>query len=146
MRLLPVRAQFISENDEHELMTSVQNNWQSKVAIITSRNHIAGEMIPIKENIYQLSIAMILRRNSYFTEVFNDVIYKLLANGYISELCTNLKKKKHTTRTSSTGFLSINDVVGLFRICLCGYFLAIVVFGYEMVSMILQKKKKTERK
>lgn len=126
-------------------MKSAPNNWESKTAIITTRNHFTGDMIPIKENIFQLSIAMVLRRNSYFTEVFNDVIYKLLANGYISKLYSTSKLKKRT-RTSSTGFLSINDVVGLFRICLAGYVLATVVFGCEIVSMILYAKKNHRKK
>lgn len=121
-------------------MKRVYNDWESKVAIISSRDHFSGEMIPIKENIYQLSIAMVLRRNSYFTAVFNDVIYKLLANGYISELYSNFTPEKRT-RKSSTGFLSMNDVIGLFRICLGGYFLATVVFGCEIVSTFLRKKK-----
>lgn len=126
-------------------MERPHNDWESKTAIITTRNHFTGEMIPIKENIFQLSIAMVLRRNSYFTEVFNEVIYKLLANGYISEMYSNYKLKKRT-RTSSTGFLSMNDVVGLFRICLAGYVLATVVFGCEILSMILYVKKNHRKK
>lgn len=122
-------------------MTDVANHWESKIAIITSRGHNSGEMVAIKENIYQLTIAMVLRRNSYFTDVFNEIIFKLLANGYISKLQSNFNKKKHTTRTTSTGLLAMNDVIGLFRICLGGYFLAIVVFGYEIVSMMFRKRK-----
>lgn len=126
-------------------MKEAANNWESKIAIITSRNYFAGDMIPIEENIYQLSVAMVLRRNSYFTEVFNGVIYKLLTNGYISELYSNFRFKKNSQRTS-TGYLSMDDVVGLFRLCLCGYVLAIVVFSCEVFFFYITKKKVTARK
>lgn len=116
-------------------------NWDSKIAIITTRNHISGVMIPIDENIYQLSIAMILRRNSYFTETINGVIYKLFDNGYISKLHLNFKKAHHIGGASNTVLLSIDDVVGLFRICFGGYVLAVAVFAYELVSVIWHKKK-----
>lgn len=119
-------------------------NWDSKIAVITTRNHNSGAMIPIDENIYQLSIAMVLRRNSYFTERINEVIYKLFDNGYISKLNLNFKTVNHQQGTSGTGLLSLDDVVGLFWICFGGYLLALTVFGYEIVSMILQKKKTTE--
>lgn len=99
-------------------------------------------MIPIEENIYQLPVAMVLRRNSYFTGVFNDIIYKLMANGYMSKLYNNFSRKKYSTQPSYAGLLSIKDVVGLFRICLAGYVASLAVFGLEIASIILQKEKK----
>lgn len=134
------RAHVIPENVEKNLMITVKNNWDSKTAIITTRGHSFGEMIAINENIYQLYIAMVLPRNSYFTEVFNEILYKLLANGYITELYSNFKNQKLATKTSNTGLLSMNDVVGLILICLGGYFVAIVAFGCEVVSVLLHTK------
>lgn len=121
-------------------MLDTANNWESKTAIITTRNYNSGKMIPIKENIYQLSIAMVLRQNSYFTEVFNEVIFKLLSNGYISELYSNFENKKIPMEKSSNRLLAMNDVIGLFRVCLGGYILAVAIFGYEIISMALHKK------
>lgn len=86
---------------------------------------------------------MVLRRNSYFTDVFNDVIYKLMANGYMSKLYKNFSTKKYlSTQPSYTGLLSVKDVVGLFRICFAGYILSGAVFGLEIASVILKNKKK----
>ncbi|XP_037028219.1 uncharacterized protein LOC119068649 [Bradysia coprophila] len=141
---LKSRSVFVSEQFEHKLMEDERINWDRKIAVITTRNHDSGAMIPIAENIYQLSIAMVLRRNSYFTDRINGIIYKLFDNGYISKLNLSFKKENQIHGASDTGLLSLDDVVGLFRICFGGYLLALAVFGYEIASMIFQKWKTAE--
>lgn len=118
--------------------------WDSKIAVITTRSHNTGAMIPIDENIYQLSIAMVLRRHSYFTRRFNEVIHQLFDNGYISKLNLSFKKANQIKGISS-GLLTLHDVVGLFRICFCGYVLALAVFGCEIVSSIFQQKQRSKK-
>lgn len=144
------RSVFITDTVEHEMMNNESITWDQKIAIVTSKNHVSGAMIPIKESIYQLAVAMILRKNSYFTDVFNKVIYQLAANGYINELNKNFKKpNQFPQKSDADGLLVMNDVVGLFGICLGGYVLAVAVFCYEIIYATVRKVKtgkKAERK
>ncbi|KAJ6640338.1 hypothetical protein Bhyg_13088, partial [Pseudolycoriella hygida] len=107
------RATVIPMENERLLLKHIPHDWETKIAIITTRDHFRGKMIAIQETIYQISVTMILRKNSYFTEVFNEVIYKLLTNGYITHAYLHFKEKRNQPKISSK-LLALNDVVGLF--------------------------------
>lgn len=86
-----------------------------------------------KESLGSVQFAMYFQKNSYFTNIFNKNIQKLMESGFIAKWFAILNTKGSQGENSETTIES-KQIFGILWICGAGYILSILVFFGEIIK------------
>lgn len=110
-------------------------------------NHISrgllNDMVPVSnKKIFTLSTTAYSAKHSCLLRFANEYIEQLLAHGLVAKWSndhSSLKQGK-TTHERAPEVLTLNQILGIFYICMGLYAMAIVIFAMELFSHFMQYK------